>query len=870
MNIQYFGGAAGQLGEVSLLPQTDFASLAKELLGHPVTLNLTRAQFFALPKPERDRIKRVPYITPAAFRRAQSKRLYAEATLAHLVALDIDDSAQAAPFAHRPQLAADALEPYACAVYATASSTPEAPRLRVLVSAMGLPLQRYSEAVDAVARRLGLPSVTRESRVAVQPMYLPCQFSDDDPLVHHPLLLARVEGRAMTPSDLDSEADPDAAALPAAAPKGRGAPDGDEERVADLDFLRPTRDDVSMDDIREALNALDPDCTYPEWLEIAASLRHQFPHDPESSEAYAAFDAWSSRGAKYAGTEETLAKWRSLRHTPKGRAPVTVRTLLHRAAEAGWSRAAAVQQRCYARCMDWLSDPNRTATELLSQAAKRIAATPLLSSLERGTLLSRLQDVLRQRKLKVSRADLKREMSAVERELRGRDAADANSLKSTPDNQLPPWARGLCYVAATNEFFQRSSGRSYNPEVLDNVYGVYLMNGDSESGKPTTRPRDFLLNLARIPRVDAFRYDPAHPDQIFVTEGKKRYVNIYVPSYPEADASEAAEAADMLHEHAANLFPCEREQCLLLDFMAYQVQNPGAKIRWATLIQGAQGCGKTALADVMRAALGHHHVRTVDADVLLRSSYNDWAAGSQLVVMEEVRVVGHNRHEVMNRLKPCITNEVIAINRKYQDIQQVPNVSNYLLLTNHHDSLAVQDGDRRYFVLHSALQTKEQVLALGADYFRRLYSVINGKGAGIRHFFENWEISREFNPHGHAPHTRHLKELVESGSSPLASAVRAAVHDGVAALVKPDLVSVKHLRTAIEPERLGVTSDQTLAAVLRELGFRAAGRVRLGDERSTLWVPAAAKLDDAAAAELARQRLDGAPASGAEDFKPLM
>lgn len=863
--VQYYGGDAGDLGNVKRLTQCDFPSLVKELFGHPIVLNLTRDQFHKLDKKRRDEVKKVPYVTPCTFHSERSQRLYEKAATVSLICLDIDDSRHAAPFANRPQLVADALEPWACAVHTTISSTPEMPRLRIFVSAANLPKDHYARAVAFVARRLGLPEVTRESKVVVQPMYLPCLFRDDDPLSHHPLLLARIEGPALTLEEVNHEVDEDGG-VPSA-PRARPTVDDGTASVADLDFLRPTSDDVTMEDVVDALDALDPDCTYPEWLEVAAALRHQFPHDPEAAAAYEAFDNWSGKGAKYAGEEETRAKWNSLRATPKGRAPVTIRTLLHRASEAGWNRASAVAARCYNNTMAWLSDPDRTASELLSQAAKRIAGTPLISHLERGTLLSRLQDVLKQRKLKVSRADLKKEMAATERELKGKDAADVANLKATPDNQLPPWARGLCYVAGANEFYQRAANRSLNPEVLDNVFGVYLMNGDSDGGKPSVRPRDYLLNLARIPRVDNYRYDPQHPEQVFVQEGKMKFVNIYIPCHPEADQRQKDAAGDALLQHAENLLSDPREQCLLLDYFAYQVQNPGVKIRWATLLQGAEGCGKTLWSDVMRAALGPRHVTSVDANALLTGGYNEWATGAQLVVMEEVRVAGHNRYEVMNKLKPCISNDFITITQRYRDTRQVPNNTNYLLLTNHHDSLALQDGDRRYFVLHSRVQSREQVLELRRnDYFAKLYDVINTKSAGIRAFLEDWELSREFNPNGHAPSTVHRLSLIDSGASPLTAAVRNALKDADSTLVRPDLVSLKHLRAEVEKDRVGQFSDQALAAVLRELGYRAAGRARVGEERASLWVKYANTDSDEQVAANARKRWGE---QGQKEFAPL-
>lgn len=850
---RYFGGV-GVRDCVRTLGPSDFPSFVKELLGHPTVFNCTRDQYHTMEKDGREaHKKRLPFVTPAVFKKENCDRVYENAASVSLIALDIDDSHQAAPFFHDPQRLATALEPLAFAAYTSATSTVEKPRLRVFVAAALADPTDYRAAVRTVAAMLGLPSVTRESLVVVQPMFLPSIFRDDDPETVNPLLIAVTDGETFRERDLRD----DNGELPDTARKGKSDTPGS---VDDLEFLRPTSDDVSMDDVRGALNCLDPDMVYNEWLEVAASLRHQFPVGEDAEEAYALFDEWSSKGQKYSGEEETQAKWKSLKATPKGRAPLTIRSLLHRAQEHGWDKAAQVATRCYENVMAWLSDPKRTDSELLSQAAKRIAATPLISHLERGTLLSRLQDVLKSRKLKVNRADLRREMASAERELRGKDA-DATNLKATPENQLPPWARGLCYVSGANEFYHRASTRAHVPDVLDKVYSVFLMGGEAEAGKPSVRPQDFLLNVAKIPRVDNYRYDPAHGTEVFVRDGQKRFVNIYIPTHPEPEKSEEREAEEEIMEHFHNLLSDEREVMLLTDYLAFQVQNPGVKIRWATLLQGAEGCGKTFVLDIMRTAIGREHVRSIDAGALLNGNYNEWATGAQLIGLEEVRVAGHNRYEVMNKLKPCISNDFISITQRYKDTRQVPNNANFLLLTNHHDSLALQDGDRRYFVLHSRLQTRDQVLALGHGYFKKKFDMLERIPGGVRAFFENWKLSKEFNPQGHAPATVHRRALIEAGASPIAAAVRNAIQDAPHLLVASDLVSLRHLRDAVEDEKVGVVSDQTLASVMRETGYRHVGRCRAGEARLNLWVPGLSPISDENAFALARERFTKALAA---------
>lgn len=825
---QYFGGDGANLGLVSRLPVNTFADFVKECLGHPAILNVTRAQYAQLDKDRRNAVKRVPYCTPATF--SGSKRILPEVTGIALVALDIDDPAQARPLLGNPDRVRDALAPYAYALYRTVSSTPEAPRLRVLVDAT-VPAARYADAVLFVAARLGLPSVTRESKVAVQPMYLPTVFKDDDPIDDHPLLQACIDGALLLETDLTDT--PRAAASAA-----HRASHNTDEDDAGLEHLRVPVEGVTLQDCAAALQHLDPDCSYAEWLDVASALRHQFARDPDP--AYQLFDGWSSLGRKYVGATDTAAKWRSLRPTPKGRAPVTARTLLARAADAGWQGLETVADRLYRECASWLSDPARTAQELMNVALPRIARLPAMTPVQRETLLARLKNAMSEKELSISVSVLKKQLRSMERvSVTGPKAGDA--VTPLDEGELPAWARGVCYVAGADEFYHRAADRKFSPEVLDRMHGVHLMaNGGegSESGKPVMRPQDFLLNMARIPRVDAYLYDPSNPGKSFTREGDRRYVNIYHPSYPEADFLQAEEAGAVLTEHLERLVAEPEYRATLRDWMAFVVQNPGVKIRWAVLLQGAMGCGKTALAEMMRAVLGRANVSVVDAGVLF-DKYNPWAAGAQVVALEEIRVVGHTRHEVMNRLKPCISNDTVTINDKFVKLQvNVPNIVNYMMFTNHHDALAVTEEDRRYFVVFSALQTKAQVAALGPEYFPRLFDVIQNKAAGLRAYLESHVISKDFNPNGPAPVTKYLKELAGAAESPLAAAVRTAIEDAAHPLVSADLLSLSALRDTCLLEtgsRASDWSEQAMANVLRELDFVSVGRIRVGEDRHRLW-----------------------------------
>ena len=855
----YWGGNARNLGLIAPLPQKDWRTLVREVFSQCVILNVTRQQFAALPKAKRDKVKRTPFFVPCALTPGMTERKLEHVAFCDLIPLDIDDAHDAAPIVANPELLRSALAPHPFCCYTTASSTEAAPRVRIVVAAHHIPLAGYKQAVQYVASRLGLKAVTPESLVAVQPMFLPTLFAEEDIAVHSPLLIAEEEGDPVT-----ADVSPDGVVAVSSRKTGTAA-DGSDP----LDFLTPKMGNITLAEVQTALGFISPDIGYAAWLSVAAALRHQFCGSSEDDQAaFEAYDSWSAKGAKYAGREETLAKWKSLVPNPTSRAPVTLRSLFHLAVEGGMS-PAALTQKTFKSVLAWIQD-DHLASELMRDGIKLIASAPLLDPLERQVLLKHLGKALTSRGMGVSMADLKTRLKKIEARLGYDPEAKVAPL---PEGQLPPWARGMVYVASDDEFFVRASGRQFSPKVLDSMYGVQLMGGEKEpgdNGKPATRPQDFLLNILRIPRVDGYRYDPANPHEVFLHDAGKRYLNTYRPLYPEADKSLAAEAEDILCAHLERLITEPQYREIMLDWCCYQVQHPGFKIRWAPLLQGAVGSGKTVIAEMMRQVLGPTNVKLVDGSTLF-DSFTGWSSGSQLACVEEIRVTGASRHQVMNMLKPRISNDRITVRRMRVEAVEEPNTTNYLLLTNHHDAICPSEDERRYFVLFSALQTREQVLDVPEGYYLKVYNAIATKRdktagdliGGVRHFLENRKINPTsgFNADGHAPITKYLLQMLGAAASPLAAAVREALDDGDHPLVKPDLVSLKSLHALLETQRgIGFFSDQGLSAVLREMGFVSNVRIRLGDEktsqtRHTIWTHLTRFKGDAQ--DEARTRLNG-------------
>jgi hypothetical protein len=277
---------------------------------------------------------------------------------------------------------------------------------------------------------------------------------------------------------------------------------------------------------------------------------------------------------------------------------------------------------------------------------------------------------------------------------------------------------------------------------------------------------------------------------------------------------------------------------MFLDFVAYNIQNPGVKMRWAILLQGAAGCGKTFYSGLIAASLGSQHVGTPDNTVLSKD-WTEWAEGKCVVCVEEIRCSGRNRFELMDKLKPYITNDVVTISRRHKDSYQIPNVTNYLMFTNHHDALVIDDSDRRYCIFKSEIQTRRQIERRGGDaYFDQLFGVFRYPGA-IRRYFENRKICSTFLPNGRAPITKWRTSLIQLGKSDVQQVVEEII-DSPTPWVNSDLLSSKVLLDTINTDYENFKTKvnrRELSRVLSNMGFNMLDkRQSVKSSKHWLWV----------------------------------
>jgi len=861
---RYFTGRSVSSQTLTQADAKDFATLVKTLIALPVVLHVTEAEYRAMPENERKKAKLTSYLTACTFPESPWEgRKNEHATECNLIFLDIDDADQARMFIDNPRLLKERLNGFSYAAYRTISSTPENPRMRLMVSAKGIPPARYADAVRTIAGMIGIPFVTGESIKVSQPMFRPSIFADQDESLDHPLFSTRYDGEDFTEADIAAEG----TELPGVKNGSRTSSTivkagGD---IAD-DFLmyyrQPVRQ-ITPEVAREALKHIPSACSRPEWVEIALALKHQFPADDGVGAGL--FSEWSVGAANYVSDQDCRVNFKAAQEAPRGRAPVTIRTLLKRALVGGWD-SNPVKEECYADVANWLQYDAASQTQLMSEGVRRIALTPLLSNVEEDSLLRMIVMCLKEKHEVVVST------SALAKDLKRQKALLSNPQVpgEHEEPEVPGWAQYIAYVGEDESFYHQPTGRKHTKTAFDDIYGRRLLPTAEELLKrekevnqqtlntPIFVPSDYLLNHLKCPVADDYHYDPGNPEQTIITKNNRPYINTYRRTYPKPDRGRLFEAWELVDEHLRNIIaePWHRQR--IMDFLAYMVQAPGKKIRWAVLLQGAEGCGKSLFTSIMNDILGVENVNIIAKSSADRG-YNDWVVGYQAVIVEEIRVSGANRHEIFDALKPMISDTLVPITQKYRDSRKIEHCANFWLNTNHHDALPANENSRRIFYLKSSIQHREQVMAMRAKpgYFSTLFGMCRDNAAGLRAMFEEHKISDDFDPDGPAPVTEFLTELAHNTANDIAAAITRIVEDDDHAFICREVIAQEALFPALQGEHIGrLPSPQYLATVLQDAGYaRLPDRVMLDGAKKTLWFRRECFVDGSDPISFAKKRL---------------
>lgn len=248
-------------------------------------------------------------------------------------------------------------------------------------------------------------------------------------------------------------------------------------------------------------------------------------------------------------------------------------------------------------------------------------------------------------------------------------------------------------------------------------------------------------------------------DQVgFDPSGKDKMVKLNTwRGWPlEPAAGECQRLLNLLHYLCSGDADGDRVYKWLLCWMAYPLQNPGAKMSSAVIMHGPQGTGKSAVFQTLAKIYGDY--ATVLNQRGLEDKFNsDWADSKLFILAEEV-VTRAEMHHIKNELKELVTGEWIRVNPKNVAAYRQRNQVNIVYLSNEDQPLPIENDDRRHLVVYTPA-------ALPASEYDDLFREIeNGGIAAFYHFLLNLDLG-DFHPKKHPPMTEAKRELIRLSMS---------------------------------------------------------------------------------------------------------
>lgn len=144
----------------------------------------------------------------------------------------------------------------------------------------------------------------------------------------------------------------------------------------------------------------------------------------------------------------------------------------------------------------------------------------------------------------------------------------------------------------------------------------------------------------------------------------------------------------------------------LLCWMAYPLQNPGAKMSSAVIMHGPQGTGKSTVFQTLAKIYGNY--ATVLNQRGLEDKFNaDWVDAKLFILAEEVVTRAEMWH-IKNELKELITGDWVRVNGKFAGAYRQRNHINMAFLSNEGQPLPLENDDRRHCVVWTPPELEQE------------------------------------------------------------------------------------------------------------------------------------------------------------------
>lgn len=373
---------------------------------------------------------------------------------------------------------------------------------------------------------------------------------------------------------------------------------------------------------------------------------------------------------------------------------------------------------------------------------------------------------------------------------------------------------GVVWIESLNRMF--INGVELDKPRFDGRFGGYTFMLDAANTVKAKSPWDGFLSsqVYHMPRADDACFRPELQGGCMIVENGRKLLNTWWPV--ETPCVEGDVTPFM--RHMTLLFPVESDRMQVISYMAAMVQYPGIKFQWCPVIQGCEGSGKSFIGDVVEFAIGETYSHKPNASDLA-NKFTGWLRRKLCVVVEEIMI--EHKRELLDALKPLITNRRVEIQAKGSDQVTGENRANFIMFTNFRNAIPMDVDKRRYAVYFTPQQSLADMvrLGMGGSYFPALYDWARSGGfAAINFYLRSFAISDSMNPARamhRAPTTSSTADAIAESLGTLEQEILEAIEVGEIGFkggwVSSIMLARKFERRALSPKRL--------ATALQHIGY---------------------------------------------------
>ena len=374
----------------------------------------------------------------------------------------------------------------------------------------------------------------------------------------------------------------------------------------------------------------------------------------------------------------------------------------------------------------------------------------------------------------------------------------------------------MCYLKDTNEVWDLVNQKTYSLDSINFEFAKLFSK---------ITPMHFLKKNPKTKIAEGFMCKPDlyNPNsQIFKHNNGLKYINSWKPNDLQPIKGDTKPWHDLL-DHVFDDKNRYKEH--FLDWIAFQLQNPGIKIHHALIIVSTTfRFGKGTLFKFITKLFGTNNTLEIDIDQALDKS-KTYLYGTQVVLIDELQSSGTfaEKKTLLNYLKRIITEGVASSRELYKDYKIVETCTNYILFSNRKDALSLPPNESRYWVFITDRPRKND------SFYDYIYEYLRTGGAAhVLHELLERDVT-EFNPHSIAPRTPYLEQMSESGEHPLTKLTRDMYKEEVFPFT-PD----RHVIGSLElhdwlkkNQKLGQARINEVKNALENIGARELGQVKV-------------------------------------------